>query len=202
MLPSGQRLLKMESKVWAVKGSRRFQCTKRGQPSLSNPSQFSHCRLCPVSAWPPFWSFPLWPCGSKGSLVFPLCVCLFHFLPWGRMTPSPHQPVFKRISKPGSSWANDFLEQRAGRDAVQCTLPPPPNRRKNPGCALASPGPQFPLDIGMNCFLNSWVRLLSSLCHPRPVSLSQPQSRHLAPNYLDCAFQTFSAFPHFWVGSA
>lgn len=89
-------------------------------------------------------------------------------------SPPPHQPVFKRISKPGSNWANDFLEQRAGRDAVHCIPPPPPNRRKNPACALASPGPQFPLDIGMNCFLNSWVRLLSSLCHPRPVSLSTP----------------------------
>lgn len=30
MLPSGQSLLEMESKVWAVKGSRRFQCMQKG----------------------------------------------------------------------------------------------------------------------------------------------------------------------------
>lgn len=99
------------------------------------------------------------------------------------MTPSLHQPVFKRISKPGSNRANDFLEQRAGRDAVHCTPPPPPNRRKKPGCALASPGPQFPLDTGMNCLLNSWIRLLSSLCHPRPASLNPNPGIWLPPLY-------------------
>lgn len=30
MLPSGQNLLEMESKVWAVKGSRRLQCMQKG----------------------------------------------------------------------------------------------------------------------------------------------------------------------------
>lgn len=30
MLPSGQSLLEMESKVWAVKGSRRFQRMQKG----------------------------------------------------------------------------------------------------------------------------------------------------------------------------
>lgn len=108
------------------------------------------------------------------------------------MTPPPPRPISLNSRSPSLV---DFLGQGAGRETIHCTPPLPSKRRKNPGCVRNNPEPPFPApsppppDVGMICNLNSWVRLLNSLCHPRLVSLNpriQASNSHLfGPCFLE-----------------